>query len=287
VKLSCGLLSGLLVAFPASAYAVVIFPPPPPPPGALPPVQFYDTYIGVAGSGPYPLTAPGEAQVPAGAQGGTGHVIVSLLPSPDVYLDFDNTQAVGGLAGGGGLIDMTYSAMYYNAALPMYNQGNPVVKVALLAEDFVSQMGAGTVTVVLSVDEYTNHGTSFGYAVFDRQCVTSSSPSFAACGLVTPDAPFPLVQPFQMTENTVYTVELQVYALGGWNVATGAGGATGNIDPIISIDPSSADAGGGLFFSAGVGNGAVPEPSTWALMLAGFAALGFAYRVRRRAPAAH
>jgi hypothetical protein len=90
-----------------------------------------------------------------------------------------------------------------------------------------------------------------------------------------------------MTENTVYTVELQVYALGGWNVATGAGGATGNIDPIISIDPSSADAGGGLFFSAGVGNGAVPEPSTWALMLAGFAALGFAYRVRRRAPAAH
>jgi hypothetical protein len=84
---------------------------------------------------------------------------------------------------------MTYSAMYYNAALPMYNQGNPVVNVALLAEDFVSQMGAGTVTVVLSVDGYTNHGTSFGYAVFDRQCVTSSSPSFAACGLVTRTRP--------------------------------------------------------------------------------------------------
>ena len=250
-------------------------------------MQFYNTYIGVAGSGPYPLTAPGEAQVPAGAQGGTGHLIVNLQPSPDVYLDFDNTQAVGGLAGGGGQIDMTYSAMYYNAALPMNNQGNQVVNVALLAEDFVSEMGAGTVTVTLSVDGYTNQGTSFGYAVFDRQCATSSNPSFAACGVATPNAPFPAIQPFQMTENTVYTVELQVYALGGWNQATGPGGATGDIDPIISIDPSSADAGGGLFFSAGVGNGAVPEPSTWVMMLAGFAALGFAYRVRRRAPDAH
>jgi hypothetical protein len=61
--------------------------------------------------------------------------------------------------------------------------------------------------------------------------------------------------------------------------------AIGNteIDPYIWIDPSQADQFS-LLISSGVPNvpfpTAVPEPSTWAMMLLGFAGLGFAYRRR-------
>jgi hypothetical protein len=63
---------------------------------------------------------------------------------------------------------------------------------------------------------------------------------------------------------------------------------TATIDPMITIDPSSAAEGYSLVLSPNVtqeslGN-SVPEPATWVMALTGFAALGFAYRVRRRAP---
>ena len=47
----------------------------------------------------------------------------------------------------------------------------------------------------------------------------------------------------------------------------------------------SPDGSGGFGFDFAVG-GAVPEPSTWAMMLAGFAGLGFAgYRASRKSVA--
>ena len=60
---------------------------------------------------------------------------------------------------------------------------------------------------------------------------------------------------------------------------------TANLDPTVTIDPNSSDANAfSLQFSPGFGpSAAVPEPSTWAMMLVGFAALGFAgYRASRR-----
>jgi hypothetical protein len=69
------------------------------------------------------------------------------------------------------------------------------------------------------------------------------------------------------------------------------GGFTAAIDPTITLDPSSVAAGYSLELSPNVTQGgstpSVPEPGTWAMLLAGFAALGFAYRIRRRAPVAH
>jgi hypothetical protein len=63
------------------------------------------------------------------------------------------------------------------------------------------------------------------------------------------------------------------------------------IDPIITIDANSVAAGYTLELSPNVTQQSVapsaPEPSTWAMLLTGFAALGFAYRVRRRGAAAH
>jgi PEP-CTERM motif len=63
----------------------------------------------------------------------------------------------------------------------------------------------------------------------------------------------------------------------------------GYVDPYLAIDPSFADAGDfHLVISDGVGNsppGSIPEPSTWAMMLVGFAGLGLAGY--RRAKADH
>jgi hypothetical protein len=62
--------------------------------------------------------------------------------------------------------------------------------------------------------------------------------------------------------------------------ATPGGSSSAFIDPYFSIDPSTPDARDyQIFLSAGVENigpaGAVPETSTWAMMLIGFAGLGF------------
>jgi hypothetical protein len=60
---------------------------------------------------------------------------------------------------------------------------------------------------------------------------------------------------------------------------------TATVDPYFSIDPAFTDYS--LAFSPGVGNsiGAVPEPSTYAMLILGFAGVGFmAYR-RKSQPA--
>ena len=57
------------------------------------------------------------------------------------------------------------------------------------------------------------------------------------------------------------------------------------IDPMLSIDTNLA-ADYQLIFSPGIGNGvsAVPEPSTWAMMLLGFVGVGaMTYRRRKSA----
>jgi hypothetical protein len=83
-------------------------------------------------------------------------------------------------------------------------------------------------------------------------------------------------------------VEIQ---LSGSTAGFGGGPYTATIDPMITIDPSSAAEGYTLVLSPNVTQDSVapsvPEPSTWAMLLTGFAALGFACRARRRGAAAH
>ena len=56
------------------------------------------------------------------------------------------------------------------------------------------------------------------------------------------------------------------------------------VDPIIEVDPSDPNAADFIVLtSPGIGN-AVPEPATWAMMLVGFAGLGFAGYRRSRKP---
>jgi hypothetical protein len=88
--------------------------------------------------------------------------------------------------------------------------------------------------------------------------------------------------------NTIYNVSLNGYLSSGLSGNIGGGTETMSafIDPqffIAANDPSPYT----LDFSPGIGNSvdAVPEPSTWAMMILGFAGLGFmAYR-RKSKPA--
>jgi hypothetical protein len=79
--------------------------------------------------------------------------------------------------------------------------------------------------------------------------------------------------------------------LAGGTAAFGGGPYSATIDPMITVDPAFVAQGYSLVLSPNVTQGGpaspVPEPGTWVMALTGLAALGFAYRVRRRAPAAH
>jgi hypothetical protein len=82
-----------------------------------------------------------------------------------------------------------------------------------------------------------------------------------------------------LSYNVDYLVEMNVTAL-----AHPSGTATTFLDPYLFLDPSLVALGYSIITSDGIGNNltvnaAVPEPSTWAMMLLGFAGIGFmAYR---------
>ena len=75
-----------------------------------------------------------------------------------------------------------------------------------------------------------------------------------------------------------YFIEMNVTA-----IAHPSGTATAFLDPYLSLDPSLVAQGYSIITSEGIGNSstvnsAVPEPSTWAMMILGFAGVGFTAR---------
>jgi hypothetical protein len=88
---------------------------------------------------------------------------------------------------------------------------------------------------------------------------------------------------YTMETGVVYNVNLIVQADLGIN--GGSGGGTGTVsaylDPTFALGPGVIDPGQYSFvFSPGIG--AIPEPSAWAMLLAGFASLGFIGHRRAR-----
>jgi hypothetical protein len=155
----------------------------------------------------------------------------------------------------------------------------------------------------------------FGVATFQPTEVGSSSNAELQIDLGNPDKTYAentytystsAVQPF-FHVNTTYLVEadtpisvtLSAYAQAdayddGGSTVDGAFMAAW-VDPYFTIDPDSANADlYQIALSPGVGNEpfaglpslGVPEPSTWAMMLLGFARLGFlGYRASRKSGA--
>jgi hypothetical protein len=88
---------------------------------------------------------------------------------------------------------------------------------------------------------------------------------------------------FNVLTSTAYTLSMNADA----SIFDTVGQASAMIDPMLSLDPSLA-ADYQLIFSPGIGNGvsAVPEPSTWAMMILGFCGVGFmAYRRKQNGAA--
>ena len=93
---------------------------------------------------------------------------------------------------------------------------------------------------------------------------------------------------YMLTTNEVYEVRLAVSLNLSLLGNEGGGGQTMSayVDPTFQFADSADASTYSLVFSEGIGNspgGAVPEPSTWAMMLLGFAGMGFvAYRKAKR-----
>jgi hypothetical protein len=89
-----------------------------------------------------------------------------------------------------------------------------------------------------------------------------------------------------LSNNVDYLVEMNVTAL-----AHPSGTATAFLDPYLSLDPSLVALGYSIITSDGIGNSltvnaAVPEPSTWAMLILGFAGIGaMTYRRRKQTAA--
>jgi hypothetical protein len=86
-----------------------------------------------------------------------------------------------------------------------------------------------------------------------------------------------------LSYNFDYLIEMNATA-----IAHPSGTATAFLDPFLFLDPNLVALGYSIITSDGIGNSlasAVPEPSTWAMMILGFAGIGFmAYR-RKLKPA--
>jgi hypothetical protein len=149
---------------------------------------------------------------------------------------------------------------------------NESVTYGMKASGATSIFGGGQATALLYLD-----GTLLNYAC------SSSMTGYCA---VSDD--FAFDTQFSAPANTVQKLEID---LAGGTAAFGGGPYSATIDPMITVDPAFVAQGYSLVLSPNVTQGGpaspVPEPGTWVMALTGFAALGFAYRVRRRAPAAH
>lgn len=103
------------------------------------------------------------------------------------------------------------------------------------------------------------------------------------CGSIQQSS-FSFNTPFTLQAGVTYNIQMYLFA--DANTLVIGGGVDSQfafVDPIISFDPAFSDGSNfHLFFSPTVGNtptSAIPEPSTWAMMILGFAGVGFmAYR---------
>jgi hypothetical protein len=198
---------------------------------------------------------------------GTCSATTQLGASPSVSATV-NEVTYQGAAGGGVIARLGYYVEYLNAA-GTYSVNLHAID-SLSAPDNSSYISASL--RFGPAGSRTDIFNNFASTTFQEAHCVNGCP---APGFVIPTAPFTPDNLVQMDANTLYFVQLDLL------INPGPSGVqlTGSIDPTFSTD-----AGGSFVFSPGV-FGAVPEPSTWAMMILGFAGVGFmAYR-RKSKPA--
>ena len=231
-----------MVALPVQATAVVSFAPPA--------ANFYfgnPTLSLPPSISNIPLVADGGYHSFSDGLGGSTSANLNLLSSPNVDLHVSNTGS-GRIKGGAGI------QYFYTISGP----GTGLVAGTLTTSMSVSGVGVVDVAALLSG---TDIPFTFNPAVDPGVCISAFCPGYAS-SLTN--------KHLTLNFNRSGEIDLAVVAR-----VTGPGSATAFIDPVIELPT-----GYKLQLSPGAGNmaAAVPEPETYALMMAGLAVLGFAVR---------
>jgi len=195
-------------------------------------------------------------------------VVVTGTPEPSVFVSFADP---GGYNGGGALENLSY---YFELVGPSAS-----VPIDLTYNvDFTATGGLGPA------------GGSYANVQINSDCINVPTDCAAYNSIAGSSAPF-ATDLSGVLKSTVQSNEPNFVLL---NAAVGEGEPsppttiTALVDPTISIDPSFAATDPNylrdysIAFSDGIGNGAVPEPATWTMMLFGVGLVGAGLRTSRR-----
>jgi hypothetical protein len=211
---------------------------------------------------------------PTGAAA-SGSITFSQTPSPSMSL----TASVSAVPVNGAQSSVLLNPTQSYSFEVLGPHGTVSVQVDASGHASISSVAAGS----FGEDNEAQASFSVGHIVSDTADILFGS----QIGVPT-SRQFTETGTYTFATNTIYTVTLSglIHSLVSGNDGGGTETLSASIDPqfyIVSSDPSAYT----LEFSSGIGNsvGGVPEPSTWAMMLLGFAGIGFmAYR-RKSEPA--
>jgi len=264
-KIFIGLSFGTLAALSTPAQAIYVVAPTVTPQAPSIFTQVYNGNTAVSGSGSSTETTGGVSATATGA----------IQPSP-------NETAAASVVGAGGSSSAYSVVEYYfglNSISPVPN--GTTVDMVITASGSVTQPAAS----INSAQLYFGRPT--GTSLLTSACAASSGNSCASQGL-SGHSSFSITAPETLEVGYQYSLTLDLYVNANTNVGGTSDTQSGKVDPMITFENPLDASLYNLVISPGVGNSpvsAVPEPSTWAMMILGFAGVGFmAYR-RKSKPA--
>jgi hypothetical protein len=230
------------------------------------------------------ITGPGVTSAAAvGIYGSTasGSANISLTPNPSIFVT-GSAATTPFDYGASASVDVSSKLDYSFMIIDTNNPSLSVpIPVSVLASGGMSFSGTGELANPLLSQFYVS-------GVLDDQL----SNTILNGSLYPGPTSWTDNNTYLMQTDLVYDVSLIVQA--DWTVygghGEGAGTASAFVDPTFALGSDVINPGQYSFvFSAGIGNApsAIPEPSTWAMTLIGFAGLGFARYLgpRKRQPA--
>jgi hypothetical protein len=217
--------------------------------------------------------------------GGTGHAQATATSNQSVSVNLDLTAGhlpvnpsfpqpqYNGAIGGSAVSNSSYAFYIFDPLSPAFQHQNVQLNVnasggATISVSDQPQYSGTQVSSLFLISGNNSFNLDFGQQFVNSAFSWSTN------------------QDYTFQTNTRYDVQLQTYATTS-EYNGGVAHLLAFVDPVFTLD-SPLCVGCQLVFSDGVTNGsltgAVPEPSTWAMMILGFAGVGFmAYRRRNSA----
>ncbi len=205
-----------------------------------------------------------------------------ILPDPTLgglLLGLGQSQSAGP-----GTHTLTVASALASGSATVIDEGLPFPSILALVQAQSLPGATGSLSAFAELDydiEITGPAGEVSVDVSGLAMGSGSGSGFVGIGLTINDEPFLPHHHFDLNStlptNTPIAVQLNTSAIVPLTEA-GSSSASAYLDPYFSIDPSNADASAyAILVSPGIANTpATPEPSTWAMLLLGFAGLGWA-----------